>query len=129
MPGENQTEAAAQIALNLNGTNYRVKSVDTSVDVSIEMIYGNNLKPDGWGVTEASFSGSLAFHGDVAGVINPELTDGDGVTPVEGNTLTVTHMSGRADVFQDVLMGNQSYSMSEGEITETQYEWSALDKQ
>lgn len=128
MAGEKQVEAAAQVVFHVNGSKLRVKEIDTSVDVSIEMIYGNNLKPDGWAVTEAAYSGSLAFHGDVAGTVTPMLTQGDGVTPTEGNSLTITHMRGRADVFTDVMMGNAGYNMSEGEVTETTYEWVAMDK-
>lgn len=128
MPGQKQVEAAAQVVFHVNGSKLRVKSIDTSVDVDVEMIFGNNLKPDGWAVKRAEFSGSLTFNGDVAGTVTPMLTEGDGVTPTEGNSITVTHMRGRADVFTDVMMGNQSYNMSEGEVTETTYEWVAMDK-
>jgi hypothetical protein len=128
MPGSKQTEAAAQVVFHIGGNKMRVKEIDTSVDVDIQMIFGNNLKPDGWAVKKAEFSGSLAFHGDVAGTVTPMLTRGDGVTPVEGNALTITHMRGRADTFTDVMMGNQGYNMSEGEVTETTYEWVSMDK-
>lgn len=128
MPGEQQTEAAAQIALAINGNALRVKDVDTSVDVTIEMVHGNNVKPDGWAITEASFSGSLSFNGDVADVVTPMLTQSDGVTPTEGNSLVITHMDGSSDVYVNVMMGNESYTVSEGEVTETNYDWVAMDK-
>lgn len=129
MPGEKQTEAAAQITLNINGTEYRVKSIDTSVTVNIEMIRGNNLKPDGWAVTSIEYSGSLAFHGDVGEEITPKLHEGDedGV-PSEGHSITVTHMDGSQTTYEDVFMSEESYSMSEGDVTETTYEWVAMDR-
>lgn len=127
MPGEKQTEAAAQIKLNINGTDLRVKSVDTSVEVDIQMIYGNNLKPDGWAVKEIAFSGSLGFHGDVAEQVNALLSND--YEPEEGNSLTITHMDGSSETYSDVMLSTHEYSMSEGEVTETTYDWVAMDKQ
>lgn len=126
MPGEKQTEAAAQIVLTINGTDLRVRNVDTTTDVNIEMIYGNNLKPDGWAVTEIAYDGSLEFHGDVAGTVNGLLSNDD--VPEEGNSLTITHMDGSSETYTDVMMSQHEYSMSEGEVTETTYEWVAMDK-
>ena len=123
--GEFQTEASPQIVLSVGGTNLRVKSVDTEVDIGIEMLRGNTLEASGWAVTEVAYSGSLAFHGDVAAEVNALMTE-DGVVPMEGVTLTVTHAGGRAESFENVFMGNQQYSMSEGDVSETTYEWVAM---
>lgn len=128
MPGDQQVETAAQIALAINGTLYRVKDVDTTVEVTLEMVRGNNVKPQGWGITEANFSGSLSFNGDVSGEITPQLTQGDGVTPVEGCSLVITHMDGSSDIYTDVMMEEESYSSQEGSVTETNYNWVAFDK-
>lgn len=127
MAEEKQVETAAQVTLNVNGTEYRVKSIDTSVDVNVEIIHGNQLKPAGWGVTDVTFSGSLTFNGDVADVVVPELTQDDGITPREGNSITITHMDGGSTIFEDVFLDNMSYSMSEKEITETSFEFVAMD--
>lgn len=126
---EKQTESAAQITLNVNGTEYRCKSVDTSIDVDIEMIYGNNLKPDGWAVNQIEYSGSLGFHGDVKEEITPKLhgANDEGV-PSEGHSITITHADGSSTTFEDVFMSSGSYSMSEGDVTETTYDWVAMDR-
>lgn len=127
---EKQTESAAQVTLNINGTEYRVMSVDTTVSVDVEMIYGNNLKPDGWAVNQIEYSGSLSFNGDVKEEITPALheADDEGV-PSEGHSITITHGDGSSTTYEDVFMSEGSYSMSEGEVTETSYDWVAMDRQ
>ena len=127
-PGNYQTEAAPQIVLSINRTPYRVKSVDTTVEINIEMIRGNTLEPSGWGITDVAYSGELTFHGDVSGIITPELTREDGITPVENTTLTISHLRGDPDRFHNVLMTEAGYSMEEESLSETTFSWVAMSK-
>lgn len=128
-PQSQQVETAAQIVLHINGDPHRVAEVTYTDEVNVEMIYGNQLEPAGWAVSEVSYSGSLSFNGDVAGEINPKLTQNDGVTPTEGNSLTITHMDGSSKEYQDVFITQTEYNSSENEVTTTDYEWVAMSSE
>lgn len=127
--GDTQFEAGPQVILNIAGTPYQVAEINTEVEVDVELIYENSAKAVGWAFNQINFSGSLSFSGDRAGEITPKLTrSGEAEwAPKEGVSLVITHGRGRPEVYKNIFMTNQSYTMSSGEVSSTDYEFIAMD--
>lgn len=105
---------------------YTVKSLDTSKEIGLAEIRGNNVKLESTATTTIDYSGSLTFHGDKKTFFDEALFHKDG-TPRECS-ITVTHANGEKSGLTGVKMVSEGYTADEGEATETSYDFTALDE-
>jgi hypothetical protein len=105
---------------------YTIKSLDTSKEIELAEIRGNNIKLESSATTAIDYSGSLTFHGDKKSYFDDKLFNDDD-TPREC-TLTITHSNGENSGYTGVKMTSQGYTADEGEATETSYDWMAHDE-
>ena len=144
--GIDHIESAANISLTLSqgstsGDTDEAKLVevpisrlDTTKDIEIEEIRESSLKATGYSITAISYSGTMMFKGstltrsfgDVQS-INNVVYDKNGVpTPA---SITITHdRNGQPDSYQTVLVTSDSYEVRSEEVTETAFDWVAMDR-
>ena len=144
--GIDHIESAANISLTLSqgstsGDTDEAKLVevpisrlDTTKDIEIEEIRESSLKATGYSITAISYSGTMMFKGstltrsfgDVQS-INNVVYDKNGVpTPA---SITITHdRNGQPDSYQTVLVTSDSYEVRNEEVTETAFDWVAMDR-
>jgi len=111
-----------------------ISRLDTTKDIEIEEIRESSLKATGYSITAISYSGTMMFKGstltrsfgDVQS-INNVVYDKNGVpTPV---SITITHdRNGQPDSYQTVLVTSDSYEVRNEEVTETAFDWVAMDR-
>jgi len=111
-----------------------ISRLDTTKDIEIEEIRESSLKATGYSITAISYSGTMMFKGstltrsfgDVQS-INDVVYDKNGVpTPA---SITITHdRNGQPDSYQTVLVTSDSYEVRNEEVTETAFDWVAMDR-
>ena len=111
-----------------------ISRLDTTKDIEIEEIRESSLKATGYSITAISYSGTMMFKGstltrsfgDVQS-INNVVYDKNGVpTPA---SITITHdRNGQPDSYQTVLVTSDSYEVRSEEVTETAFDWVAMDR-
>lgn len=112
-----------------------ISRLDTTKEIDITEIRESSLKATGYSITAISYSGTMMFKGstltrifgDADQTLNNLLYDEHGVPqPV---SVTVTHeTNGKADTYQTVLVTSESYQVRTEEVTETAYDWVAMDR-
>lgn len=129
-------ESAANITFTIDGVELPIQSIDTTKDVEIEEIRGNNLKPIGYSITEIAFSGSMTFDGNgILGEADTEeeeledfFTDDNGV-PTDGATITVMHDNDdKQTEYFDVMVTSDGYETSSGEVSGLTFDWISSDR-
>lgn len=143
-----QYEAAANIVFSIDGVEIPIAAIDTSKDVEIEQIRGNNLKPIGYGITEIEYSGDMTFDGNgfIAGIeveftdeadveegdvihLEDFFTDSEGI-PKDGNNITIYHENDKKQtVFEDVMVTSDGYETDTGEVSGVTFDWIAGDRE
>ena len=111
-----------------------ISRLDTTKDIEIEEIRESSLKATAYSITAISYSGTMMFKGstltrsfgDVQS-INNVVYDKNGVpTPA---SITITHdRNGQPDSYQTVLVTSDSYEVRNEEVTETAFDWVAMDR-
>ena len=111
-----------------------ISRLDTTKDIEIEEIRESSLKANAYSITAISYSGTMMFKGstltrsfgDVQS-INNVVYDKNGVpTPA---SITITHdRNGQPDSYQTVLVTSDSYEVRNEEVTETAFDWVAMDR-
>lgn len=128
-------EVTGNIALELSYTDadgetqsatYTIMSLDTSKEIELSEIRGNNIKLESTTTTSIDYSGSLTFHGDKKSYFDDKLFNDDD-TPRECS-ITITHADGNSSGYTGVKMTSEGYTADEGEATETSYDWMARDE-
>ena len=144
--GIDHIESAANISLTLSqgstsGDTDEAKLVevpisrlDTTKDIEIEEIRESSLKATGYSITAISYSGTMMFKGSTLTrnfgndqSINDVVYDENGVpVPV---SITITHdINGDPESYQTVLVTSDSYEVRNEEVTETAFDWIAMDR-
>jgi len=148
--GVDRIESAANIALQVsrgaekNGSGDDVEAatdevpisrLDTTKDIEITEVRESSLKANGYSITAISYSGTMMFKGstltrtfsDKDGGINDDIYDENGVSaPV---SITITHeTNGEPETYQTVLVTSESYQVRSEEVTETAFDWVAMDR-
>lgn len=132
-------EAAADITVQVStgsgdseGDDGSVETLDVTQlsvtkDIEIDEIYGaGNTMPAGYAITQISYSGDFTVPGDKLD-LDDTFFDSNGV-PTTGVTITITHRDGGSTTYEDVLVTSEGYEVSDGEVTETSYEFVAMGK-
>lgn len=121
-------ESAADIAVSVGGeTNLVVEQLSLTKEIDIETVYGSGQTlPDGYGINQISYQGSIEFQGNKQ-ELEDALFNDDGI-PVEF-TVTVTHHNGEATDFKQCLITSEGWEMNAGEITTTSFELIAMKKE
>lgn len=121
-----EVESAAQVVFTVNGTEVTVVELDTNKEINVEELGGSNhLLPAGYSITSIRYRGSMTCNGSKHD-LESEFFDAQG-KPIPG-TLTVTHMDGTPENWNEVLLISQGYQMREGEVSQTAFEWVAMSK-
>jgi hypothetical protein len=148
--GVDRIESAANIALQVsrgaeqNGDGDGVDAatreipisrLDTTKDIEITEVRESSLKANGYSITAISYSGTMMFKGSTLtrtfsgedGGINDVVYDENGVSaPV---SITITHeTNGEPETYQTVLVTSESYQVRSEEVTETAFDWIAMDR-
>jgi len=148
--GVDRIESAANIALqvsrgaeqNESGDDVEAASpevpisrLDTTKDIEITEVRESSLKANGYSITAISYSGTMMFKGSTLtrtfngedGGINDVVYDENGVSaPV---SITITHeTNGEPETYQTVLVTSESYQVRSEEVTETAFDWVAMDR-
>ena len=148
--GVDRIESAANIALqvsrgaeqNESGDDVEAASpevpisrLDTTKDIEITEVRESSLKANGYSITAISYSGTMMFKGstltrafgDKDRGINDDIYDENGVSaPV---SITITHeTNGEPETYQTVLVTSESYQVRSEEVTETAFDWIAMDR-
>ena len=148
--GVDRIESAANIALqvsrgaeqNESGDDVEAASpevpisrLDTTKDIEITEVRESSLKANGYSITAISYSGTMMFKGSTLtrilsgedGGINDVVYDENGVSaPV---SITITHeTNGEPETYQTVLVTSESYQVRSEEVTETAFDWIAMDR-
>lgn len=110
---------------NTQSAKYTIKSLDTSKEIELSEIRGNNVKIESTTTTAIDYSGSLTFHGDKKSYFDDKLFYDDD-TPRECS-ITITHQNNESSGYTGVKMTSVGYTADEGEATETSYDWMARD--
>ena len=143
--GIDRIESAANISLvltqgsALGATSAMVAEVpisrlDTTKDIEIEEIRESSLKATGYSITAISYSGTMMFKGSTltrkfgkGQSINDVVYDENGVP--EPVSITITHdTNGEPESYQTVLVTSDSYEVRSEEVTETAFDWVAMDR-
>ena len=144
--GIDHIESAANISLTLSqgstsGDTDEAKLVevpisrlDTTKDIEIEEIRESSLKATGYSITAISYSGTMMFKGSTLTrnfgndqSINDVVYDENGVP--EPVSITITHdINGDPESYQTVLVTSDSYEVRNEEVTETAFDWIAMDR-
>ena len=111
---------------NAQSANFTIKSLDTSKEIGMSEIRGNNIKLESTTTTTIDYSGSLTFHGDKKSFFDDVLFHDDDTPRV--CTITITHSDGSSSGYTGVKMSSGGYTADEGEATETSYDWTATDE-
>jgi len=148
--GVDRIESAANIALQVSrgaeqtGSGDDVEAathevpisrLDTTKDIEITEVRESSLKANGYSITAISYSGTMMFKGSTLtrtfsgedGGINDVVYDENGVSaPV---SITITHeTNGEPETYQTVLVTSESYQVRSEEVTETAFDWIAMDR-
>ena len=111
-----------------------ISRLDTTKDIEIEEIRESSLKATGYSITAISYSGTMMFKGSTltrkfgnGQSINDVVYDENGVpVPV---SITITHdINGEPENYQTVLVTSDSYEVRSEEVTETAFDWVAMDR-
>ena len=111
-----------------------ISRLDTTKDIEIEEIRESSLKATGYSITAISYSGTMMFKGSTltrkfgnGQSINDVVYDKNGVpVPV---SITITHdINGDPESYQTVLVTSDSYEVRNEEVTETAFDWIAMDR-
>jgi len=148
--GVDRIESAANIALqvsrgaeqNESGDDVEAASpevpisrLDTTKDIEITEVRESSLKANGYSITAISYSGTMMFKGSTLtrilsgedGGINDVVYDENGVS--EPVSITITHeTNGEPETYQTVLVTSESYQVRSEEVTETAFDWIAMDR-
>jgi hypothetical protein len=111
-----------------------ISRLDTTKDIEIEEIRESSLKATGYSITAISYSGTMMFKGSTltrkfgnGQSINDVVYDENGV-PVPAS-ITITHdINGEPENYQTVLVTSDSYEVRSEEVTETAFDWVAMDR-
>lgn len=147
--GIDRIESAANITLQVsrgaeqsggNGEEAATRQVpisrlDTTKDIEITEVRESSLKASGYSITAISYSGTMMFKGSTLTRvfdgedrgINAVVYDDEGVSvPV---SITITHeTNGEPETYQTVLVTSESYQVRSEEVTETAFDWVAMDR-
>jgi len=112
-----------------------ISRLDTTKDIEITEVRESSLKANGYSITAISYSGTMMFKGSTLtrifsgedGGINDVVYDENGVSaPV---SITITHeTNGEPETYQTVLVTSESYQVRSEEVTETAFDWVAMDR-
>lgn len=112
-----------------------ISRLDTTKDIEITEVRESSLKANGYSITAISYSGTMMFKGSTLtrtfsgedGGINDVVYDENGVSaPV---SITITHeTNGEPETYQTVLVTSESYQVRSEEVTETAFDWIAMDR-
>lgn len=112
-----------------------ISRLDTTKEIDITEIRESSVKATGYSITSISYSGTMMFKGstltrvfgDVDQTINDIVYDSEGVpVPV---SITIAHdLNGEAETYQTVLVQSESYQVRSEEVTETAFDWIAMDR-
>jgi hypothetical protein len=111
-----------------------ISRLDTTKDIEIEEIRESSLKATGYSITAISYSGTMMFKGSTltrkfsnGKSINNVVYDENGVP--EPVSITITHdINGEPESYQTVLVTSDSYELRSEEVTETAFDWVAMDR-
>jgi len=148
--GVDRIESAANIALHVSrgaeqneneddveaaSPEVPISRLDTTKDIEITEVRESSLKANGYSITAISYSGTMMFKGSTLtrtfrgeeGGINDVVYDENGVSaPV---SITITHeTNGEPESYQTVLVTSESYQVRSEEVTETAFDWIAMDR-
>lgn len=148
--GVDRIESAANIALQVSrgaeqneneddveaaSPEVPISRLDTTKDIEITEVRESSLKANGYSITAISYSGTMMFKGSTLtrtfsgedGGINDVVYDENGVSaPV---SITITHeTNGEPETYQTVLVTSESYQVRSEEVTETAFDWIAMDR-
>jgi hypothetical protein len=144
--GVDRIESAAQISLVLTrgaesaGAGAEIEEVpisrlDTTKEVDITEVRESSLKANGYSITAISYSGTMMFKGSTLtrlfggsqNSLNDLLYDDHGApVPV---SITITHdTNGEGETYTTVLVNSESYQVRSGEVTETAFDWVAMNR-
>ena len=144
--GIDHIESAANISLTLSQgstsgdtdeatlVEVPISRLDTTKDIEIEEIRESSLKATGYSITAISYSGTMMFKGSTLTrnfgndqSINDVVYDENGVP--EPVSITITHdINGDPESYQTVLVTSDSYEVRNEEVTETAFDWIAMDR-
>jgi hypothetical protein len=148
--GVDRIESAANIALQVSrGAEQKesgddveaatrevpISRLDTTKDIEITEVRESSLKANGYSITAISYSGTMMFKGSTLtrilsgedGGINDVVYDENGVS--EPVSITITHeTNGEPETYQTVLVTSESYQVRSEEVTETAFDWIAMDR-
>lgn len=131
MAERKETAGDIEVKVSPNET-VTVESLTMNEEYDIELIYGSGMQfPSGYAIKQASFQGSMTIQGN-----KKDLKDHffDSVTgmPKVCDSVTVNHLETEDDSARDstsyneVLVTNKGYEVNDGEVTETTYEFVAM---
>ena len=111
-----------------------ISRLDTTKDIEIEEIRESSLKATAYSITAISYSGTMMFKGSTLTrnfgndqSINDVVYDENGVP--EPVSITITHdINGDPESYQTVLVTSDSYEVRNEEVTETAFDWIAMDR-
>jgi len=145
--GVDRIESAANIALVItkgaDGQNNNpaeveevpISRLDTTKEIDITEVRESSLKATGYSITAISYSGTMMFKGSTLtrlfGGTSLSLNDivyNDAGVP-QPVSITITHeINGESETYTTVLVTSESYEVRSEEVTETAYDWVAMNR-
>jgi hypothetical protein len=112
-----------------------ISRLDTTKEVDITEVRESSLKATGYSITAISYSGTMMFKGSTltrlfrgeTTSLNDILYDESGApVPV---SISITHdINGEGETYTTVLVNSESYQVRSGEVTETAFDWMAMNR-
>lgn len=122
-----RTENTADIVANVGSEEVVVESLTFTKEIDVEAIYGSGQTiPNGYTIGQVSYEGEFTCQGNKHD-LNGNFFDGNGI-PTVLDSITVTHLDGSETALYEVLCTSEGYEVSDGETTETTYEFMAMRK-
>jgi len=112
-----------------------ISRLDTTKEIDITEVRESSLKATGYSITAISYSGTMMFKGSTLTRVfggrtlslNDLLYDESGVP--EPVSITITHdTNGESETYTTVLVTSESYEVRSEEVTETAYDWVAMNR-
>ncbi|WP_372611613.1 hypothetical protein [Halomonas sp.] len=112
-----------------------ISRLDTTKDIEITEIRESSVKATGYSITAISYSGTMMFKGSTLTRLFEDGTQGiyklvyDEQGLPEPVSITITHeLNNAPETYQTVLVTSESYQVRSEEVTETAFDWVAMDR-
>ncbi len=119
-------ENAADIKISANGVTITVDQLQVNEEVDIQKRYGSGYNhPSGRSMGHIDVTGSFTIKGIGTDALNSVFYGVFG-RPKEFDAITITHKNGKSTDIKDCIVTNRGYEVSDGDMTETSYEFDAM---